>query len=93
MLSLIDQDSAKSVIVLLRSLAGAATSIYVAPSLTYIIGRHAHAKHNGTGEIVIGGEVNKLLPRATAANIHPLHTKAALFVRLPIHWLDRFPAR
>ena len=57
------------------------------PSYNYLVYRHSHAKKNGTGEQCLGGEVNRLLPRATASIRHPLAVKAALFIRLPVMWL------
>ena len=48
--------------------------------------RHSKAKFNGMGELQIGGEVKSLLPRAMARLIHPLHTRATLYVRLPIQF-------
>ena len=55
--------------------------------MTFLISKYAKGKQNGLGEVPIGGEVQKLLPRVYATLHHPLHTKVALCIRLPLHWL------
>ena len=62
-------------------------SLDAIPSLTYLTGKHAAGTLRGTGEIVIGGEVNRLLPRATAKNVHPLMTKTTMYLRFPVQFL------
>lgn len=62
-------------------------SLDAIPTITYLVGRHACCKKNGTGENRLGGEISKLLPRVMATIMHPLHCKAALFIRLPVQWL------
>ena len=68
-------------------LAAVEKSLVAIPSLTAVVHRHAHAKYNGMGKVPLGGEVKRLLPRTIAAMVHPLHVKAAIFIRLPVHWL------
>ena len=56
------------------------------PSMPFLISRYSKAKVNGLGEVAIGGEVQKLVPRIYALLHHPLHTKVAFCIRLPVHW-------
>lgn len=56
------------------------------PALTYFITRNSHAKLKGTGESGLGGEIKRLFPRHYARLLHPLHTKVAMQLRLPIQW-------
>jgi len=62
-------------------------SLDVIPTLSFMVCKYSHAKMNGTGEIVIGGEATKIAPRPYALAHHPLHVKAALYCRYPEHWL------
>ena len=57
------------------------------PTLNFTIGRHSHAKCNGTGELQVGGEAKKLFAQELARMAHPLQVKASLFVRLSVQWL------
>ena len=56
------------------------------PSYSSIVTRHSHAKLNGLGELSVGGELNKLLPRTIARMVHPLQVKACIFIRLPVQY-------
>lgn len=69
------------------ALAELPKSFDVVPLLKFTGMRHAKAKYNCTGETQLGGEVKKLLLQTLARISHPLQVKAALYVRLPIHWL------
>lgn len=57
------------------------------PTLSFTIGRHSHAKCNGTGELQVGEEAKKLFAQEAARMAHPPQVKASLFVRLPVQWL------
>ena len=57
------------------------------PSRIEICRLHASATAlNGTGEDLIGGEMYRLLPRATSIVMHPLHAKVAITIRRPVSW-------
>ena len=83
MQALIDEDRSLQV-VKAPAMATLEKSLEAIPSLTFLVGKNAHAKMKGTGENRLGGEISRLLPRAMARVMHPLHCKASFFVRLPV---------
>ena len=56
------------------------------PALGAVILRHSKAKLNGAGELPLSGEAKALFPQTMSRIMHPLHTKAALYVRLPVQF-------
>ena len=74
--------------VALPSRAAVAKSLDAVPTLTFCVSKNAKGRLRGTSDIVIGGEVGRLVPRSYAAALHPLHVKTSMYMRNPVQFLS-----
>ena len=73
--------------VALPSRAAVVKSLDAVPTLTFCVSKNAKGRLRGTSDIVIGGEVGRLIPHFDAAVLHPLHVKTAMYLRNPVQFL------
>ena len=84
--SIVEEDRAAAVIKCMEEDTVVRT-LDAVPSMPFCTLKHASASMNGTGELVTGGEIYRLLPRTTAKNVLPLLTKTSMAIRFPVQFL------
>ena len=67
--------------------ASVVRSLDAVPSMPFCTLKHASSSMNGTGELITGGEIYRLLPRSTAKNVLPLLAKTSMSIRFPVQFL------